>query len=235
MAAAAAPLSTSMLSTSSALKSAMRLTTESCMIEWFPPRLDLVTLKIPEGTDTWLTIIPSTTKSGFRAGVDRGDTAEPYLHSTAGRAVVALDVGAGHFPLQRLIHRLCRGFGEIFGLDGGDGDPEIAPLGPRDAAGDDDLFRQLPGQAHPDIRLILWNRHGRAAISRRAQLDRQRPGGRVGNVERAVRGSSGGQRGALDGDRYARQRVAARDVRHFSLDDARLCSGCSRRTPSECR
>ena len=53
-----------MLSMSSTLKSAMRLTTESCMIEWFPPRLDLVTLKIPEGTDTLLTIIPSTTKSG---------------------------------------------------------------------------------------------------------------------------------------------------------------------------
>src|SRR2546427_3125870 len=32
-----------------------------------------------------------------------------------------------------------------------------------------------------------------------------------------------------------RQRVAARDVRHFSLDDARLCSGCSRRSASECR
>src|SRR5438552_17259522 len=114
MAAAAAPLSTSMLSMSSALKSAMRLTTESCMTEWFPPRLDLVTLKIPEGTETLLTIIPSTTKSG---------------------------------------------------------DTEIAALGPRGAAGDDDLFRQLPRQAHPDIRLILWNRDGRAAISRRAHRD----------------------------------------------------------------
>ena len=167
----------------------------------------------------------------FRAGVDRGDTAEPYLHSAARRAVIALDIGAGHFPLQRRIHRLRWGFGEIFGLDGGDRDPEIAALGPRDAAGHDDLFRQLPGQAHADIRLILWNRNGRAAIPRRAQLDRQRPRGRVGNGERAVRGSGGGERGPLDGDRYPWQRVAGRDVSHFSLDAARLCFCRSRRNP----
>src|SRR5437867_4160773 len=130
MAAAAAPLRTSMLSISSALKSAMRLTTESCMTEWFPPRLDLVTLKIPEGTETLLTIIPSTTKSGSALALNGGDATQAHLHAAARRAVVALDVGAGHFPLQRGIHGLRRGFGEILGLDGGDGHTEIAALGP---------------------------------------------------------------------------------------------------------
>lgn len=42
----------------------MRLVSESCAVEWFPPWFDLVRLKMPEGIEALLTIMPSTTKSG---------------------------------------------------------------------------------------------------------------------------------------------------------------------------
>jgi len=64
MAAAAAPLSTSIDSMSSGWKSAMRLTTESWFKEGFEPAFDLVTAEMPEGIATLLTSIPSSTKSG---------------------------------------------------------------------------------------------------------------------------------------------------------------------------
>jgi len=37
--------------------------------------------------------------------------------------------------------------------------PEIAPLGPRGAAGDGRFLPPAPGKAYPNIRLIFWNRN----------------------------------------------------------------------------
>jgi len=141
-------------------------------------RLDLVTLKIPEGTETLLTIIPSNTKSGSAlALIERHRGAEPALRRRARRRCAA--VGARHFPLQRRIYRLRRGFGDIFGSDGGNGDPEIAPLG-REARPVTTILPPAPGKGLPEHPTdLLEPKRSRRDIPG-AQLDRQRPGGRVG-------------------------------------------------------
>src|SRR5438105_775197 len=127
---------------SSGFRSAMRLTGESCMIEPFPPRLDLVTAKMPEGIATLLTIIPSTTKSG---------SASPLIDETPRRRTCAP-------PPER--HRCAGcwrrspcpaapdprsapGSPEVLCLDGRHRHRQVPALGPRGAAGHHDLLRKL--------------------------------------------------------------------------------------------